>query len=517
MKRRQFLACLTAAAGSSVLLACGGGGGIADAGLGGNGSAVAKASASASANGTTVPPAASMTDSAGTVWTLSSGYIYKNGIKDPYSYNVSMLLWYNGSVYQENTSGNFYQWTGSTWVQCLDPRLGGPSADGTAIPPASYIIDKSNNIWTLSNGYIYKNSVKDPYSYNVSLLLWYGGLIFQSGTGGQFYVMTPAGKWLPCADPRIAAAATPGAFYGINGHYDYPFTPAQVVGALRALGCTTYRLGCINTPAQLNPVVATASAFQSAGLTLFTLVNYGLRDANGVLYTSETAAYNATFAGAAAIATALAPYGVTMYECGNELTRDPAIIMNSATAGSGPTDFNNTNWPIMRGVMRGMIAGIKSVQPNAKCGINFCVADVAASDMLWDGLQPDGTGGYPKVRWDITTWHNYQAYGDIFNVGTDGAGPGFNLPVYCKARYGVPFMITEWNANPESTDTFRASYVTQQLGEFYAARKADAIQSVMYYELTSGDHTYGIVTDDLVPIEPTYDAFRNFVAANPDT
>jgi len=106
------------------------------------------------------------------------------------------------------------------------------------------------------------------------------------------------------------------------------------------------------------------------------------------------------------VATALAPYGVTLYECGNELTRDPAIIFDSATAGTYTKDFNNANWPIMRGVIRGMIDGIKSVQPGAKVGVNFCVADVAASDMLWVGQQPDGTGGHPTMRWDITTWHN---------------------------------------------------------------------------------------------------------------
>ena len=121
------------------------------------------------------------------------------------------------------------------------------------------------------------------------------------------------------------------------------------------------------------------------------------------------------------------------------------------------------------------------------------------------------------MRWDITTWHNYQPYGDIFNVGTDGAGPGFNLPSYCKARYGVPFMITEWNAAPEQTETFRSSYVTQQLGEFYAARKTQGIQSVMFYELTSGDYTYGIVLDNLSPIQPTYGSFQSFVNSNPDT
>ncbi|MDG0022924.1 hypothetical protein [Trinickia sp. Y13] len=522
MKRRQFLGCLTAAASSYALVACGGGGsdaasgGSSSAGTGAVVNASSTSTSSASPDGTTVPSASSIVDNGANVWTLSNGYIYKNGTKDPYSYNVIMLLWYGGYVYQENTSKAFYKWTGSTWTQSLDPRLGGTSADGTTIPPASYIIDKQNNQWTLSGGYIYKNGVKDPYSYNVSLLLWYGGMIYQKGTGGQFYVKTWMNTWLPSRDPRVDLAATAGSFYGINGHYDYPFTATQVVSALQALGCTTYRVGCVNKSTQLNPVISLARQFQAANMTLFTLVNYGLRDATGTLYASESAAYSATYAGAAAVATALAPYGVTMYECGNELTRDPAIILNSATAGTNKADFNNANWPIMRGAIRGMIAGIKSVQPGAKVGVNFCVADIAASDMLWDGLQPDGTGGHPTVRWDITTWHNYSPYGDIFNIGTDGAGPGFNLPSYCKARYGVPFMITEWNAAPEQNETQRSSYVTKQLGEFYAARKTQGMQSVMYYELTSGDYTYGIVLDDLTPIQPTYGTFQTFVQNNPD-
>jgi hypothetical protein len=445
-----------------------------------------------SANNTTIPSASSITDTSGNVWTLANGFIYQNGVRDPGSYNVTLLLWYGNGLYQQNAGGTFYQRTGGTWIQCLDPRLGGTSPDGTTIPSATFIIDKRNTMWTLSSGFIYKNGVKDPGPYNVNLLLWYGGMIYHCGTGGTFYVWSWANKWVACTDPRIPVAATAGTFYGMNGHFDLLFTPSQVVTALRGLGCTMYRIGCVNTPTQLNPTVAMAQAFQSAHLTLFALVNYGLYDANHVLYSSETVAYNTCFAGAAAIATALQPYGVTMYECGNELTRDPAIILNTANAGSGPGDFKNANWPILRGAMRGMIAGVKSVQPGAKCGINFCVSDVAASDMLWDGLQPDGSSGYPTVRWDITTWHNYQPYGDIFNIGTDGSGPGFNLPAYCKARYGVPFMITEWNAAPQNTETFRASYVTQQLGEFYAARKTNALQSTIYFELDSGDQTYGI-------------------------
>ena len=64
------------------------------------------------------------------------------------------------------------------------------SADGAVIPSATSIVDHLANVWTLNNGFIYKNGVKDKDSYNVSLLLWYGGMIYQRGTGGQFYVMT---------------------------------------------------------------------------------------------------------------------------------------------------------------------------------------------------------------------------------------------------------------------------------------------------------------------------------------
>jgi len=138
------------------------------------------------------------------------------------------------------------------------------------------------------------------------------------------------------------------------------------------------------------------------------------------------------------------------------------------------------------------------------------VNDIGASDALWDGTQPDGSAGYPTVRWDLTTWHNYEVYGDIFDLGTDGASPGFNLPMYCKARYGVPFMLTEWNANPQDGDAFRATYITANLGEYYQARAIDNIQSVMYYELDSGDDTWGIM------INPPYSAFQSFVAAYPD-
>jgi hypothetical protein len=350
---------------------------------------------------------------------------------------------------------------------------------------------------------------------NVSLLLWYGGKLWYRTTGGQFYVCTDVEQWLACSDPRVPAAAASGTFHGINGHYDYRYTPAQVVSIMNNMGCSTYRVGVTDNAAQLSAVVSLAQAFQSAGLTLFVLIDIGVRDTSNVLFTSESAAYTRGQQCGRVVATALAPYGVVMYECGNELTRDGAIILDATNAGTKAVDFNNTNWPLMRGVMRGMIDGVKSVQPAAKCGINFCVADVGASDALWDGTQPDGTSGHPTVRWDLTTWHNYEVYGDIFNIGSDGSGPGFDLPAYCKARYAAPFLITEWNTGPEKSQSYRANYITSSYASYYQARKTKNIQSAMYYVLDSGNSTYGLMIDG-VTLNLPYNAFVSFVASHPD-
>lgn len=520
VKRRQFIGALSALGGSVLLSACGGGGSDTSDNPSGatarNATATAKA---ASGNGTAMPPASSLIDGSGNTWTMTGGCVYENGALAGNNYNVTLAMCYNGNIYVENTSAQWFQWTGTKWQSCMDPRVRTTSPDGTTMPSASSIIDWSGGVWTLTNGVISMNGVVVGLNYNVTLVLWYGGKIYCRNTSGQWYVNVDprnfAAQWLPCTDPRIAVAPAVGNFYGMNGHYDYTYTPAQLVSIMKAMGCTTYRVGCTSAPSQLNAVVNIAKAFQPAGLSLLVLIEAGVYDSSGNVFANETQAYQTCYSTAQAIASALQPYGVTMYECGNELTRQTATVMNFSYAGSLAMDFNNTNWPAMRGSMRGMIDGVKSVQPSAKCGVNFCVADIGAADALWEGTQPDGSSGYQKLRWDITTWHNYDSYGDIFDISSDGNGSGFDLPTYCKARYGVPFMITEWNTGPNQTETYRASYITSQLGQFYPARKTHNIQSVMYYVLDSGDTTYGIMING-TPNSAPYNAFKSFTASNPD-
>jgi hypothetical protein len=136
MKKHQFLGSLIAVACSCVLAACGGGGADFTAASTGNDNDNAAATTlTTSSNGTATPPASSIVDVLGNVWTVSNAYVYENGTQDPNAHDVSMLIFYSNSIYQKDKSGSFYKWTGASWDKCDDPQLiGTASANNTATP-----------------------------------------------------------------------------------------------------------------------------------------------------------------------------------------------------------------------------------------------------------------------------------------------------------------------------------------------------------------------------------------------
>jgi hypothetical protein len=113
---------MMAGAGSATLAACGGGGDAAGTD-GADPSAVAKA---ASSSGTVIPPAASITDSSGAVWTLVGGRATRNGASvatgSPVAYTT--ILYLNGVIHAKNTAGNWYKSGTSPWMNlgAADPR-----------------------------------------------------------------------------------------------------------------------------------------------------------------------------------------------------------------------------------------------------------------------------------------------------------------------------------------------------------------------------------------------------------
>ncbi|WP_236572579.1 right-handed parallel beta-helix repeat-containing protein [Burkholderia sp. 8Y] len=107
--------------------------------------AVAKA---ASSSGTVIPPAASITDSSGGVWTLVSGHATRNGSTvstgSPVAYTT--MLYFNGVIYAKNSAGNWYKSGTTPWqnLGTADPRTAATAgSQGTATSTSGVLQDKS--------------------------------------------------------------------------------------------------------------------------------------------------------------------------------------------------------------------------------------------------------------------------------------------------------------------------------------------------------------------------------------
>jgi hypothetical protein len=87
--------------------------------------------ATQSASGTTIPSATQIVDASSNVWTVVGGVVEENGSPAGFSQNVITLLYLNGIVIQENSSQQWYSWTGSGWNALVgDPRTAGTTGTG---------------------------------------------------------------------------------------------------------------------------------------------------------------------------------------------------------------------------------------------------------------------------------------------------------------------------------------------------------------------------------------------------
>jgi Glycosyl hydrolase family 26 len=75
----------------------------------------------ASASGTMIPSATQIVDSAHNVWTVVGGSVKESGVAAGFTANVSLVLYYGGTIYQENTACLWWSWTGGAWVTTSNP------------------------------------------------------------------------------------------------------------------------------------------------------------------------------------------------------------------------------------------------------------------------------------------------------------------------------------------------------------------------------------------------------------
>jgi hypothetical protein len=206
--------------------------------------------------------------------------------------------------------------------------------------------------------------------------------------------------------------------------------------------------------------------------------------------------------------------GLVKYmECGNELD----VPIKIGGDGSLSADWSPSLWPSFRGVIRGMIAGVKAVDPNIQCGVNVGVPMAyRALQMLWNGISPNGTNDgvtdSASIRWDFTTYHWYHSSGDIQCGGRYHAC--VDILQVLKDSFNVPIWLTEWGwSGANDGQTAAATYTKQVLTQYRKVKDKYNIQCIMMYAMIDKD--FGLIQADGVTKNAAYQVFKDFVAANP--
>jgi hypothetical protein len=221
--------------------------------------------------------------------------------------------------------------------------------------------------------------------------------------------------------------------------------------------------------------------------------------------------------------------GIPWIEVGNELDWNFGARKDHSLAGQSTSQYNNAAFVSCRGLIRGMIAGIKSVDTTNSIPImmnGITSYDIAFLQMLRNGTQPDGTGGYPVVDWDITSWHWYINNG---GTGDDPELGAYNMLGALNAL-GKPIVITEcganWNAYGKSEAAVGDAIIGSTLfGKFtQAIRTKFNVIGVIYYQLmdcagdglptTDDEMNYGAI-DFSFNNKSRYAKMKSYCTANP--
>lgn len=470
-----------------------------------------------SADGTTIPSASSITDGANDVWTLVSGRVTKNGtgisIGSPSA--IQTLLYYGGVMYAYNGT-TWYQNPGSTpWtVISGDPRgyltLTKPAngaMSGTFCTVAGTTNATSVTIKDGSTVLATVTPVNGSFSKQVTL----------NRTIGSHTITVTAGGATATSTVTIGSPTPSRMFYGMNGHMAWgdtawatTYSKAQQRAYLQDLGCTMYRADVAS--ATMANVIKTSlqpgGDFYAQGIGFIPVLN-GV-SAGWSTNATETDSYNLGKNLAVAVATALNGY-VDYIECGNELD----VPIKIAGNGSNPTDWNQATWASYRGVLRGMVDGIKSVNPDIQVGVNIGIPmGYGALMMLWNGTEPNGSTGKPTVKWDFTAYHWYKSSGDIEHAA---GAQNVNIPQLLQDQFGVPTMFTEWgwsgsNDTQATASTYVSTAMTQYRNDANFRMKYNVI-CIMHYALI--DANYGLIQTDGVTKNTAYGTMKTFIANNP--
>jgi hypothetical protein len=165
------------------------------------------------------------------------------------------------------------------------------------------------------------------------------------------------------------------------------------------------------------------------------------------------------------------------YEAGNEAD----VWVGMTGDGSNRSQYNQHRYVQARGLISGLIDGIRAGDPSAQ---------ILVDDAGWchygflKALSQDG------LRWDITAFHWYSAHGNMEHAGCGGVNV-----VAMHASFGLPVWITEFNSNTAAEvndEQAAAMWISQFMTQVQTVASKYGIEGAFAFELLDESTIPGI-------------------------
>lgn len=269
-----------------------------------------------------------------------------------------------------------------------------------------------------------------------------------------------------------------------------PVSQADALSLSQRLGVRSMRCDVGWSGAQpLSNAVAFASTALASGIRLLPAIIAIPSD-----YASEAAAYSACVTLGQSYSSAMAGT-ISVFELANELDLN---CINASVSGISSSDYNATSYAICRGIIRGLLDGIRAGNPAAKGVVNTSWDHTGFLQRLLD----DG------VSFDYPAIHFYQ------NQSTQ-----IDSTLSRMSAWGKPIWITEFGLTQSGwTDAQASSFMTTQMRTFWCLRGIYNIQTAYLFQLytdTVNDTTAYLVNDDLSLRQPSYANVNKLISMLP--
>ncbi len=261
--------------------------------------------------------------------------------------------------------------------------------------------------------------------------------------------------------------------FGVNGHSlaagpysDMPLD--RQISLLQSLGLKTYRVNVNPTHpdkfARLAQLIAIA---EHENIRILPVVVLPPKQ-----YSDENTAYNQAKSAMAELAKQF-DTRITVWELGNEY--DLYSIKPGAN-GASPEDYNPEKYAVVRGLIRGMLAGLREASPSAKSIVETSQHTPTSLDSGFiERLIADG------ITYDITGYHYYSRDGRLPIVD------GKNSLQILHDRFHKPIWITE----------FDKASISREVGPSSDPKEQGMALLAGMSEIAANAKRYGVIGADI--------------------